>query len=381
MKFDFETVLDRSNTGSLKWDLYKGRDILPMWVADMDFAAPPVVLKALHQRIDHGVFGYTTASKALMETLIQRIYTLYHWSVDPDWIVWLPGLVTGLNLACRSVGCPGDEVILFTPIYPPFLSAPTLSARSIVRVPLSVGPKGHTMDPDRFKASLTDQTKLLLLCSPHNPVGRSYTPDELLQIARISIDNGLIVCSDEIHCDLILDSKPHVPTASLDKDIEVRSITLMSASKTFNLPGLSCSFAIIPDPLLRSRFLAAKEGIVPYVNTLGYEATLAAYQAGEPWRMALLSRLRTNRDLLEGTIAALSGLSMRPVEATYLAWIDARPLGLDDPVRFFEQAGVGLSDGREFDGEGFVRLNFGCPMALLQKGLSRITRAIESLKR
>ena len=376
---DFDRVIDRRQTASLKWELYKDRDILPMWVADMDFAAPPCVLEALQQRLDHGVLAYTVPPQGLVETVVERAERFYGWQIKPHWIVWLPGLVVGLNLASRCVGQAQDEVLSFTPVYPPFLSAPRFSDRQLVKVPLDRAGDRMIMDPQRFRSSLTDRSRVMLLCHPHNPVGRSYGPDELRRIAEICVEHDLVICSDEIHCDLVLDEVPHVPTATLSDEIAQRTITLMAPSKTFNLPGLDCAFAIIPNDTLRRRFTDVRRGIVPYVNVFGYCGAEAAYRHGEPWHQELLQYLRGNRDLLEQTIADLPNLSMNHVEATYLAWIDARQLNVPNPHRFFEDAGVGLSDGKEFDGEGFVRLNFGCPRSILEEGLRRIKDAVAQL--
>jgi cystathionine beta-lyase len=239
----------------------------------------------------------------------------------------------------------------------------------------------YEIDLDFFKASLSSQTGLLLLCNPHNPVGRVLDADILRQVAEICIERDILVCSDEVHCDLILDPLSHTPTATLDEAFESQSITLMSPSKTFNLPGFNCAVAIIPDPQLRRRFNAVAQGIVPHVGLMGFEAGLAAYRHGEPWRLALLDYLRGNRDLLESRIEQIPGLSMTHVEATYLAWIDTRALNLKHPQRFFEEAGVGLSHGRNFEGEGFVRLNFGCTRETLEEALRRIEAAVRKKDR
>lgn len=349
-----------------------------MWVADMDFPAPPEVLEVLQHRIDHGVLGYTLPPKALTEVLIDRLLSQHGWAVSPEWIVWLPGLVVGLNLACRAVGTPEDEVVVMTPVYPPFLSAPVLSGRQLRTVPLVQERGRYVVDEAALRDAITKKTRLLILCNPHNPVGRAFGREELEQIARICLENNVVMCSDEVHCDLILDDMPHTPTATLSADVAEKTITLMSPSKTFNLPGLNCAFAIIPDKTVRKRFESVKNGIVPNVNAFGYEAALAAYTRGEPWHRALLDQLRSNRDLVEHVIAQVPGLSMNHVEATYLAWIDARELGEKDPRAFFESAGVGLSNGRDFDGSGFVRLNFGCPEVTLKQGLDRIQQAVQS---
>lgn len=375
--YDFDTRLDRRGTWSLKWDKYGGRDVIPMWVADMDFRSPPEVIEALHARVDHGVFGYIEPGPELAQTIIARLAQNYGWSPDPSWFVWLPGLVSGLNIVCRAVGEPGDDVLTGTPIYPPFLSAPVNARRTVSRAPLVCDTEGWHFPAGALDAAAVARSRLFLLCNPHNPVGRVYRRDELLALADVCLRRNIVMCSDEIHCGLVLDEdKPHVPLASLDPEIALRTITLMAASKTFNLPGLGAAFAIIPDASLRRRVAETMKGIVHRPYTLGLWATLAAYRDGEPWRRALVTYLRGNRDLLAARVAKWPGFSMTPVEATYLAWIDARSSGLEDPVRRFEAAGVGLYDGADFGTPGWLRLNFACPRALLVEALDRMESVI-----
>ncbi len=379
MHYDFDDIIDRRGSGSLKWDRYAEGDVIPMWVADMDFPAPPAVISALRQFVETGVFGYAVPPEPLVETVQAWMRDQYGWTIEAKWVQWVPGLVSALNVICRAVGASGDGVATFTPIYPPFLSAPRLSDRQLVTAPLVRTEAGWHMDLGALEASLTPRTGVLLLCSPHNPVGRAWSREELLDVADLARRHDLVVCADEIHCDLRLRGQPHVPFASLGDDPAGRSITLMAPSKTFNLPGLSCGLAIIPNPDLRRRFERAAAGIVPWVNGLGYAACLAAYRDSRRWHGELLEYLRANADLVERFVAErLGGLSMAPVEATYLAWLDARAAGLGDPARHFLDAGVALSDGREFGTEGFVRLNFGCPRALLVKGLERMERALHA---
>ena len=361
----------------MKWDKYKGKDIIPMWVADMDFRSPPVVIKALQERVYHGVFGYAEAPDELTDTILGMLKTDHDWQVEPEWIIWLPGLVTGLNVACRAAGEPGDDVMTTVPIYPPFLTAPGNSDRNLVTIPFSEMSNRPQFDFDRLVAGITPQTNLFILCNPHNPVGRVFTQTELAALAGICIEHDMILCSDEIHCGLILDEdKTHIPTATLSPEIARRTITLMAPSKTYNLPGLGCSFAIISDTQLRQRFEKAMAGIVPLVNAFGFTAALAAYRHGHQWRKSLLDCLRRNRDCVMDAAASMPGLSMGEVEATYLAWIDTRESGIEDPVRFFENAGVGLSDGTAYGGDGFVRLNFGCPQSTLNEALKRMKQAL-----
>lgn len=375
--FDFDTPVDRRSTASLKWDRYRGRDILPLWVADMDFQAPPAVIEALHDRVGHGVFGYTLPPDELVETVLIMLEKTHSWKVQPEWIVWLPGLVSGLNVACRCAGEPGDAVMTTTPAYPPFLSAPQLSQRALATVPHTEESARYAFDFDGIEQALTDRTRMFILCNPQNPTGRVFSREELSRLAGICLDHGIVICSDEIHCGLVLDEdRSHLSIAALDSEVARQSITLLSPSKTYNLPGLGCSLAVIPDRGLRSRFRQAMSGIVPHVNALGLTAALAAYRDCEDWRADLIGYLRTNRDLVEDFVAEAPGICMHHVEATYLAWIDCRSIGCADPASFFEDAGVGLSNGPDFGIPGFVRLNFGCPRSLLNEALDRMGKAL-----
>ena len=376
--FDFEQVIDRTGGDSLKWNKYAGRDVLPLWVADMDFMAPPAVIAALEKSVAKGCFGYTVPWPSLVNTVLDYLKREYTWPVDPEWLVWLPGLVTGINLACRTVN---GAVLTATPIYPPFLSAPRLSGRGLVDVALRLSDGKWGWDFAAMDAAITPDTRLLLLCHPHNPVGRAWNKEELSELAAFCERHDLIVCSDEIHCDLILEAdRKHIPLASIDPSIARRCITLMAPSKTFNIPGLGCSFAVISDAGLRQRYRETLRGIVPDVNMLGLVAAEAAYRDGGPWHAELIRVLRRNRDRVQGVIHTLPGLSMAPVEATYLAWIDARGLGVSDPAAFFEAAGVGLSRGDDFGTPGWVRLNFGCPPKTLELALERMTQACSGSK-
>ncbi len=374
---DFDTVIERRNTDSVKWDRYRDRDILPLWVADMDFASPPAIIRALQERVAHGVFGYGNAPRALLEAILAYVADHNGWLLRPDWIVWLPGLVTGLNLACRATGAPGDAVLTLTPVYPPFLSAPGLAGRRLVAAPLRLVGEHYTIDWSALEASVTPDARLFLLCNPHNPVGRVYEAEELERLGHFCERHDLIICADEIHAGLVLDpSRRHRSIADVSPEIARRTITLMAPSKTFNIPGLGFSFAVIPDPVLRARFRGFMKGIVPDINVLGFAAALAAYREGEPWRCALIDYLRRNAETLISAIRAMPDLGVAAVEATYLAWIDARSLRMENPQRFFEEAGVGLSDGADFGAPGFVRLNFGCRHALLEQALERMRQAL-----
>ncbi len=377
MTFDFDTTPDRRDTASLKWEKYVGRDVIPLWVADMDFPSPAPVCSALQDRIAHGVMGYTLPPASLSAAVQDYLAKHFAWEIEPDWLVWLPGLVTGLNVACRAVGMPGDEVITAIPVYPPFLTAPRYADRKLVQVPLRLDQGHWRWDFDALEAAAGPQSRLLMLCSPHNPVGRVFSKEELERLVDWSVRHDVVICSDEIHCDLILDERrSHVPTATLNAAARDRTITLMAPSKTFNIPGLGCAFAVIPSADLRRRFRQAMAGIVPSVNLMGFAAAEAAYRHGWEWQAAVIDVLRANRDRLHTAIEAMPGLTSWPVEATYLAWLDTRPSGIRQPAAFFENAGVGLSDGEEFGAPGFVRLNFGCAPALLEKALKRMADAL-----
>ena len=378
MRFDFDQVLSRHHTGSLKWDKYAGRDIIPLWVADMDFQSPPAVLDALRARVEHGVFGYTVPYAEVVQETLAYLRRAHGLEASPDWLVWLPGLVPALNVACRAFGEAGDEVLTCTPVYPPFLSAPGFSDRKRVTVPLISNGAQWELDWEGLERAVTPKTRLFILCHPHNPVGRVWRQDELERLVDFCDEHELVLCSDEIHCDLILDDLPHVPTLSLGLSAHQRTITMLSPSKTYNLPGLACAYAVIPDDGLRNAFKRAARGIITEVNAFGYAGCAAAYRDGEPWRQELLAYLRDNRELVYSFLQQrLPAIRLHPMAATYLAWLDVRGLDLDNPVKFFEDAGVGLSNGLDFGAPGFLRLNFGCPRARLQEGLERMAKAVE----
>lgn len=384
MGYDFNTLVDRRASDSSKWHFYS-EDVLPMWVADMDFRSPAPILRAMHERVDHGVFGYGGLTNKLREVIAERMLRLYHWQIQPEAVVSLPGLVCGLNVVSRAIGERGDGVLVSAPVYPPFLSAPINQERELQSALLAKGErKGHLyydVDYERFEAAVRPNTRLFILCNPHNPIGRAYTPAELSQMAEICLRHDLVICSDEIHCDLLLGGTVHTPLASLSPELADRTITLMAPSKTFNVPGLGCSIAIIPNADLRKKMQKAANGIVPHVNLMGYAAAVAAYTECEDWLTALRVYLTANRDFALNYIAErLPQLRTTAPEATYLAWIDCRESGIDgNPQKFFlEHAKVALNDGAVFGqgGEGFVRLNFGCPRALLEQGLEAMRKAL-----
>lgn len=385
MTFNFDAPPDRRGTDSQKWQKYAGRDVLPMWVADMDFEVAPAIVEALSARVGHGVFGYARPVSSTLDAIVESFSARYRWQVDPSWIVWLPGIVCGLNVAARAFAGDGDEVLSLSPIYPPFTTAPRNQGRVPRSAPLALSSAARRweIDWDALERAVTPRTKLLLFCHPHNPVARVWSRGEVERIAAFCARHDLVICSDEIHCDLLLEpGAEHEPFAVAVPGESGRLATFMAPSKTFNIPGLGTSFAIISDPGLRARFSKATAGIVAEVNALGYAACEAAYRSGEPWRRALIAYLRGNRDfLLEAVSRDLPGVRIEaPIEATYLAWLNVSDLGLANPVKHFEGGGVGLSDGVPFGAApgSYVRLNFGCARSTLAEGLRRMKAALRT---
>lgn len=388
MSFDFDTVPHRLGTDSQKWQKYAGKEILPLWVADMDFRSSPAIIAALHERVEHGIFGYARPTAATVSAVTDALTSRYGWTIDPSWIVWLPGLVCGLNVTSQAFAQPGEEVLTLTPVYPPFMTAPKNSGRVSVTVPFvlndSAKPARWDIDWAALEAAVTPQTKLFFLCNPHNPLARVWRREELQRLGDFCVRHDLVLCSDEIHCDLILDdSLPHIPAAKLSPEIAARTVTLMAPSKTYNVPGLGTSFAVISDSALRARFVRATAGIVAEVTTLGFSACEAAYRDSEEWRQDLLEYLRGNRDfILDFLVRELPQLYVAaPIEATYLAWINIEALNLPDPIAHFEQHGVGLSECAFFGAKrgSHVRINFGCPRATLNEALNRIKAAVDAI--
>lgn len=371
-------VPDRRGTDSFKWVRYADSDVLPMWVADMDFQSAPEILAALHERIDHGVFGYACATEATVSAVVSWIRQRHGWQIQPEWIVWVPGLVSGLSVVAKTFASVSQGVMTFTPIYPPFLSVPKFWDRELITCPLDYDGKAYHFSAERFEQAITDSTRVLLLCSPYNPIGLIWQQDHLRQISEICRKRGILVCSDEIHCDLLLDPQAkHIPTAMLSEPIAQNTITLMSPAKTFNLPGLNCGFAVIPNETLRQQFKKAAVGMLPHVNALGYTACRAAYTHGVDWLNDTLEYLRQNQRLLLTELNKIPGIRMLPAQATYLAWVDISRLGLKDPVRVLEKAGIGVIDGADFGGKGFIRINFACSRDNLNLAIERIRQALQ----
>ena len=387
IQYDFDLPYERRGTDSEKWKAF-GNEVLPLWVADMDFPAPPAVLQALHERVAHGIFGYGGVTAELSEAICHRLWEYYHWAVTPDQLLFLPGLVSGLNISCRAVCPPGAGVLVQTPIYPPFLSAPVNQGLHVNIAELFVTRSKqwlhYSIDYNAFEAAIQSHTRLFMLCNPHNPVGRCYTREELINLAEICTRNDLIICADEIHCDLLLENSSHLPIASLSPEIAKRCITLMAPSKTFNIAGLYCGFAIIQNPSLRKQYQLAAQGIMPEVNLLGFTAALAAYKNGETWHKELMVYLNGNRNFFTDYVQEhLPMLRTTIPEGTFLAWLDCSATGIigNQHEFFLNHAKVALNDGQRFGqgGNDFVRLNFGCSRSTLTQALMQMKFALATL--
>lgn len=372
MSFHFDAPVERGGTWSTRWERYAGRDVIPLWVADSDFRAPPVVLAALAARVEHGVFGYTTPPEALRQAIVERMQQRCGWRIQPSWIVFLPGVVPGLHLAARKLVPADGHILVPTPVYHHLKRAAELAPRAHTEVPLVLEDGRWVFDFDFLHRSISGSTRLLFLCNPQNPGGTVFRRDELERLAGLTRD--LLIVSDEIHCDLVLDAgKRHVPIASLAPEVSRRTVTLMSASKTFNFPASGCAWAVIEDAALRQAFAAdVNAHVLHSPSVFGYEATLAAFRHGDAWLEAQLDYLRGNRDLVERSI----GLPMAHVEATYLAWIDCSSLNVN-AYEYFLENGVALSPGAQFGAPGFVRLNFATQRARLEEALRRMRAAAE----
>ena len=379
----FDKVINRKNSNSLKWDKYQNKDIIPMWVADMDFPSSEAITKALRKRAEHGVFGYTLEPKELKEAIIEMYRTQYDWEIKIEWLVMLPSVVSALNTCAWVFAGPQNSVLTVKPVYHPFFLAPVHAGS---KMNLSTLKKiysekkqreEYALNFDELEEVITKDTSLWIFCNPHNPVGKVFTKAELEKVAKFVIKHDLILCSDEIHSGLVLDEDAkHIPIASLSEEIANRTITLNAPSKTFNIAGLNFGFAIIPNPEIRKRFAVVNDGFSPYVNLFAYEAALAAYTQSSEWYNGLIAYLRENRDIVENFVNQNEHLSLVHSQATYLSWIDIRKLELDESTQFFEQYGIGFNDGRIFGKDGFIRLNFGCPKKLLLEGLKRLENAV-----
>ncbi|MDD4876522.1 MAG: pyridoxal phosphate-dependent aminotransferase [Dehalococcoidales bacterium] len=398
MKYNFDQIIDRLNTDCSKWanveSIFTDKDVLPLWIADMDFPIAQPITKALKKRADHEIYGYTRPSKALIEAIINRMQKKYNWAIKPEWIVFTPGVIPAINAAIKAFSNHGDEVIIQGPVYPPFWSAITNNGCHIVNNQLK-------LNNGRYKINFTgleniinpaisikpssSRVKMMILCNPHNPVGRVWTREDLVKIGEIITKNNLIMVSDEIHCEILFKGSKHIPFASITEEFAKHSIICMAPSKTFNLAGLGASSIIIPDKELRDSFNASRAGFIPQPNVFGLIAMEAAYLYGDEWLVQLLDYLQNNLEyLLNFFKQRIPNIKVIKPEGTYLVWLDCRELEVDPiALNIFmkENARVGLMDGYLFgpSGAGFQRLNIACPRAILEEALKRIEEAVNKL--
>jgi cystathionine beta-lyase len=381
MNFDFDTVVARKGSGCIKYD--RRPELDPFWVADMDFVSAPPIIEALHKRIDHGVFGYAQAHTGLVDAIADYLKNRRHSILNPDQLIHLGGLVPALSLAARAFCTEGEELMTCTPVYPPFLGVHKDAGAKLLAVDHVFVNGRWEFDWDAMEKAVSLKTKIFLLCNPQNSLGRVFSKDEVIRLAQFCVKHDLILVSDEIHCDLIHDEvvTPHFSALQLPSELAAKSITLLSPSKTWNIAGLGYAFAIIPEDSIRRKFNAARGHTLAEINALSYYAAEAAYRDGEPWRRELIAYLKGNRDELVRFISdQCLGLSIHSPEATYLAWIDARKLGVKNPAEFFEkEAGLFLSDGAFFGWPGWVRFNFGCPRSRMIEGLMKMKAALEKV--
>jgi len=382
---NFDQIIDRRSTESVKWKRFDA-DVLPMWVADMDFRSPEPVIEALHKRVAHGVFGYGGAPDGLREAIQAHLSNRHSWAVMDADIGFISGVVTGFTHAIYSLTAPGDRILIQTPAYPPFLSAPNESGRELVMNELVQHEDGrYIIDFDDFEAKAASGVKLFILCNPQNPTGRVFTREELTRMAEICLRYDIVICSDEIHADLVFSESHHISIASLAPEVSRKTVTYFAPSKTFNLAGLSTSVYVAQSPEIREILSHSMRMLLGHPNIIGLHAALAAYQQGGDWLDQVLIYLEANRDFLADFVSSeLPGVKMSTPEGTYMGWLDCRDLdfGMTPQALFLEKAKVGLNDGGDFGkaGEGFVRLNFGCPLALLQQGLTQMQTALTERK-
>lgn len=389
----FKEIFDRKNTRSVKWDMlqamFQSDDVLPMWVADMDFKAPEAVNEALIKRAQHGIYGYTVIDEAVSGSIINWLEKRHNWTVDPTWLSYSNGVVTSLHIAVQAFTEPKDKILIQTPVYPPFYNVIKAHDRELVKNPLVNKDNYYTIDFADFENKLKSGVKAFILCSPHNPVGRVWKKEELEEMARLCLKYDVMIFSDEIHADLVFPGQKHIPIASLSKEVADHTITCMAPSKTFNLAGLDASYVITSNKENRKKLDASfnKQGFHNQLNTMGNTAMEAAYTHGKPWLDELNSLLESHTNYVtEMFDQHAPELKVVKTEGTYLLWIDCSALDMDSTSLnkfMIEKARVGLNAGASYgeDGEQYMRMNIACPRATLEEGVKRIIDAVQALKK
>jgi cysteine-S-conjugate beta-lyase len=392
MTIDFNKIICRENTCSLKWDYneekFGRKDVLPMWVADMDFPSPPQVSEAIIKRAEHGLFGYTRVSEHYNEVVINWMARRNNWRVKEEWFVHSPGVVTSLNCAILAFTEVNDKILIQSPVYYPFFSCVKENSRQLVINPLILKDDYYKIDFEDLDNKLKNNVKMMILCSPHNPGGRVWNREELSLIAKLCCKYNVLLLSDEIHSDLVYKGYKHIPIALLNDEVLQNTITCISPTKTFNVAGLATSLAIIPNNDLKNKFQKTLNRTgADMLNIFGMLASETAYEYGEEWLEALLVYLQDNLNYLSEFISKrIDGIKLIKPEATYLGWLDCRKLPIAEgglKEFFVKEAGVGLNDGITYgeNGQGFQRINFACPRTILIEGLNRIEKAVNKLSK
>ena len=375
----FDKIISRFNTDSIRWNKYN-KDIIPLWVADMDFETPQCVIDAVSKRLNHKVFGYTHAPYQLKEEITQYIKDQFDWTIDPEWIVFTPSLVSSLYSIAQQVTKDDDHVLTLQPVYHHILQAASFSNRDYSAVPLDANNHRLILSVDGLKHYQKKNTRLLFFCNPHNPGGSLYSRAELTDIAEFCVNNNVMICSDEIHCNMIHNGLQHIPVASLSEEIADQSITLMSLNKVFNIPGIGLAWMICKNKEIRKKIQAQIGTLIPDPQIISYVSTQAALRHGEPWRQELIQYLESNKLMLKNDIKQFQSLQMYTMEASYLAWIDCSKLEIKDPAQLFLDHGLALQPGSMFQQDNHVRINIATPKSVLREALDRMNTAINSFQ-
>ncbi|MEZ5197946.1 MAG: PatB family C-S lyase [Bacteroidales bacterium] len=390
MKYNFDEIIDRKNTSCVKWDFaeqyFEAEEILPMWVADMDFKTPDFIVEAVKKRAAHEIYGYTVRPESYYSSMINWIDKKHQWKIEKDWIIFSPGIVPAVNIAVMAYTNPGDKVIVQPPVYFPFFSAVKDNGRQLVYNQLQLKNGRYYMDFEDLEKKIDNRMKMIIISNPHNPGGSAWTKEELTKLGEICVKNNIILISDEIHSDLVIPPFKHTVAANISEEIADVTISMMAPSKTFNLAGMASSSVIISNPQLRNDFQVFLDRVhVGMGNLFGMVASEAAYTQGEEWLNEMLHYVRGNLDYMEGYIKKnIPQIKMIRPEATYLVWLDFRALGFskEDLKNFIlKTAKLGLNDGPVFGpgGEGFQRMNVACPKSIVEEGMKRLKHAVDNL--
>jgi len=390
MKYNFDEVIDRTGTSCVKWDFaekyFKEKDLLPMWVADMDFKTPDFIVEAVKKRAQHEIYGYTVKPESYFQSMIHWIKEKHKWTIEKDWIVFSPGIVPAVNLAVMAHTKPGDKIIVQPPVYFPFFSAVKDNGRQLIYNQLKLNNGRYNMDFEDLDNKIDHRTKMIIISNPHNPGGSAWTKDELSKLGEICLKHKILIISDEIHSDLVIPPHKHTVMANISKEIADITISMMAPSKTFNLAGMATSSVIISNPELRNDFQVMLDRVhVGMGNLFGMVASEAAYSHGKEWLGQMLDYVKGNLDYMESYIKEnIPQIKMMRPEATYLVWLDFSGLGLSDAdLKAFvlQKAKLGLNDGPVFGpgGKGFQRMNIACPRAIVEEAMSRLEKAINEM--